>query len=98
MSEGGACNEGGFSDGGPPPAPLAGRFGAMPETVVEGQTGWLVESEAAAVADRLAAVLADRGAAGRMGAAGRARVAAHYTSDRRAAAVEAVYARVLAPG
>jgi glycosyltransferase involved in cell wall biosynthesis len=77
---------------------VAGRFGAMPETVVEGQTGWLVESEAAAVADRLAAVLADRGAAGRMGAAGRARVAAHYTSDRRAAAVEAVYARVLARG
>ena len=77
---------------------VAGRFGAMPETVVEGQTGWLVDSEPGAVADRLAAVLADPGVASRMGAAGRERVAALYTSERRAAAVEAVYARVLARG
>jgi phosphatidylinositol alpha-1,6-mannosyltransferase len=71
---------------------VAGRFGAMPETVIEGQTGWLVDGEAGTVAERLAAVLADPERAQRMGAAGRRRVVDLYTSDRRAASVEAVYA------
>jgi glycosyltransferase involved in cell wall biosynthesis len=74
---------------------VAGRFGAMPESVVEGETGWLVAPDPGAVADRLAAVLGDPAAARRMGEAGRLRVLACHTPGRRAAAVEREYARVL---
>jgi glycosyltransferase involved in cell wall biosynthesis len=75
---------------------VAGRFGAMPETVLDGETGWLVSTDPEAVADRLAALLAEPEAARRMGEAARRRVLACHTPDRRAAAVEREYARVLA--
>jgi glycosyltransferase involved in cell wall biosynthesis len=77
---------------------VAGRFGAMPETVVDGETGWLVDPDPPAVADRLAAVLADLERARAMGAAGRRRVLALFTPERRAAIVEAVYARLTGSG
>jgi glycosyltransferase involved in cell wall biosynthesis len=67
----------------------------MPESVVEGETGWLVAPDPGAVADRLAAVLGDPAAARRMGEAGRLRVLACHTPGRRAAAVEREYVRVL---
>ncbi len=76
---------------------VAARFGAMPETVVEGETGWLVEPQPDEVAERLHSVLADPGRARAMGAAGRRRVTAHFTPEGRAAAVEAVYAQIVAP-
>ncbi len=75
---------------------VVGRFGAMPETVEDGKTGWLVEAEAGAVAGRLAALLADPAGARRMGEAARRRVLARHTADRRAAVVEAVYEAILA--
>jgi glycosyltransferase involved in cell wall biosynthesis len=74
---------------------IAGRFGAMPESVVEGETGWLVAPDPEAVADRLAAVLADPETARHMGQAGRRRVLACHTPDRRAVAVEREYAGIL---
>ena len=81
-------------------AVVAGRFGAMPETVVDGETGWLVDGPAGALADavaeRVAAVLTDSGRARAMGLAGRQRVTALFTPERRAALVEEVYARALA--
>src|SRR5207249_7866920 len=50
---------------------VAARVGALAETVVDGETGWLVAPEPAVVAERLAAVLADPDAARRLGEAGR---------------------------
>jgi glycosyltransferase involved in cell wall biosynthesis len=75
---------------------VAGRFGAMPESIVDGETGWLVPPEPGVVADRLAAVLADPEAARRVGEAARRRILACHTPERRAAVVEQEYARVLA--
>lgn len=77
---------------------VAARFGAMPETVADGETGWLVDGHPDTVAERLAAILTDPARARAMGAAGRRRVAARFTPERRAAAVEAVYAHVLGRG
>jgi glycosyltransferase involved in cell wall biosynthesis len=76
---------------------VAGRFGAMPETVVDGETGWLVEPRPDDVAARLGAILADPERARAMGAAARRRVTALFTSERRAEAVEAVYAEIVTP-
>jgi glycosyltransferase involved in cell wall biosynthesis len=75
---------------------VAAPVGAVPEIVVDGETGWLVEPAAHAVADRLDAALADRRRSRRMGAAGRRRVEALFTPPRRAALVEDAYVRVLA--
>jgi len=77
---------------------VAARVGALPETVVDGETGWLVEAAPEAVAERLARVLTDLARARAMGAAGRRRVETLFTPERRAAAVEAVYGRVLGVG
>jgi L-malate glycosyltransferase len=74
---------------------VAGRFGAMPETVVEGDTGWLVDPQPEAIAERLAALLADPARARAMGSAGRRRVTTLFTSERRAALVEETYAALL---
>jgi glycosyltransferase involved in cell wall biosynthesis len=78
---------------------VATPFGAMPETVVDGETGWLVdgpgESAAERVAERLAGLLAEPERARAMGAAGRRRVLARFAPDHRAARVEALYERVL---
>ena len=75
---------------------VAAPVGAVPEIVVDGETGWLVEPAPDAVAACLEAALRDRGRARQLGAAGRRRVEAHFTPSRRAALVEAVYAGVLA--
>ena len=79
-------------------AVVATPVGALPETIVDGETGWLVTDSPEVIADRLAAVLGDATKARAMGRAGRRRVEALFTSERRAAAVEQVYARVLAHG
>jgi glycosyltransferase involved in cell wall biosynthesis len=77
-------------------AVVAAPVGAVPETVVDGETGWLVEPIPGAVASRLEEVLGDRERARRMGEAGRRRVEARFTPAHRAARVEAVYERALA--
>jgi glycosyltransferase involved in cell wall biosynthesis len=58
---------------------VATRSGGIPETVVDGVTGWLVEpGDPSELADRLAHVLANPDEAVRMGAAGRDRVVQHF--------------------
>jgi glycosyltransferase involved in cell wall biosynthesis len=59
---------------------VASRTGGVPEVVVDGETGFLVApGDVAALHDRLATLLADRGLARRMGDAGRAAVLARFT-------------------
>ena len=74
---------------------VAGRTGALPDTVVDGETGWVVDGGPEAVAERVGRVLANRTRAEAMGAAGRRRVEALFTSERRAVLAEGVYARAL---
>lgn len=74
---------------------VAARVGALPETVVEGETGFLVDRDPEAVAAAVARVLADPARARAMGQAGRRRVEAHFTSERRAERVEGIYRELL---
>lgn len=67
---------------------LAGDSGGSPETVLPGQTGFVV-SDVAAIAEGLEILLADRSAAGRMGVAGRRFVESEFTWDH---VVERLYA------
>jgi glycosyltransferase involved in cell wall biosynthesis len=76
--------------------PIVGaRVGAVPEIVVEGETGWLVDPTPEAVAGALETALRDRERGRLMGSAGRTRVEALFTPARRASLVERVYAEVL---
>jgi len=76
--------------------PVVGaRVGAVPEIVVDGETGWLVDATPEAVAACLETALRDRERGRRMGAAGRRRVEALFTPSRRASLVEGVYGGVL---
>jgi len=62
---------------------VARRVGALPETVVDGETGLLLEAdEPACVADALRAVLADRERGRAMGAAGRRRAEQEFGLER----------------
>jgi glycosyltransferase involved in cell wall biosynthesis len=55
--------------------------GGPAETVVDGETGYLIPpDELDALADRVVALLGDPARRERMGAAGRARVLAHFTA------------------
>jgi len=55
--------------------------GGPAETVVDGETGFLVPPDAPdALAERVIALLHDPALRARLGAAGRARVLAHYTA------------------
>lgn len=59
---------------------VVGNSGGAPETVADGQTGYVVDPrEPATVAVRLISLLRDPERAVAMGAAGRARVAAHWS-------------------
>jgi glycosyltransferase involved in cell wall biosynthesis len=76
---------------------IAYRFGALPELVDDGVTGFLVPfGEAEAAVDAVRALLADRSLIGRMGAAGRASVMARYDKPAYRAAMQAAYREILA--
>ena len=70
---------------------VARRVGALPETVVHGETGLLVDERPETVAAALGQVLADRGRARRMGLAGRRRAEQDFGPERAVAIVEEVY-------
>ena len=71
---------------------VASRVGGIPEVVVDGETGRLVEpGAAAALGHALREVLADPERARRMGEAGRRRVEAHFSWDRIADRTMTVY-------
>jgi len=74
---------------------VAWRFGAPAETILEGETGFLVEPEdVPGLSEALRALLAAPERARALGAAGRRRVLADYAEERRAAEVEGFLARV----
>lgn len=76
---------------------VARRVGALPETVVDGETGLLLaEERPEAVAEALLAVLGDPERQRRMGKEGRRRAEAEFSSERHARQVEEVYLTVLA--
>lgn len=74
---------------------VARRVGALPETVVHGETGLLVDDESAeSVAAALGAVLGDPARARAMGVAGRARAEREFSVERCVGIVEREYRRV----
>jgi glycosyltransferase involved in cell wall biosynthesis len=77
---------------------VARHVGALPETVVDGQTGILVDDASPeALAGALAAVLADPGRARAMGEAGRRRAREEFSPERSVTIVEEVYRRLAGP-
>jgi len=77
--------------------PVVGRrVGALPETVVHGVTGLLVDDDRPeSVAAALRALVAEPGRAAAMGRAGRERARALFGPDAHAAQVERIYRTVL---
>jgi phosphatidylinositol alpha-1,6-mannosyltransferase len=72
---------------------VAGRSGGAPETVVEGETGTVVDGRrAAAVGDAVAGLLADLPRARAMGEAGRRRVEAEFSWEAVGARLEKLLA------
>jgi D-inositol-3-phosphate glycosyltransferase len=75
------------------------RVGGLPEVVRDGETGYLVPpGDAAALAERIDALLDDPTRRARMGAAGRAWTLEMFTWDRVIARMLACYAQVLGQG
>ena len=75
---------------------VARRLGALPDAIVHGSTGLLVDGEEPeAVEAALRALLADPGLAKAMGQAGRRRAEECFSPERHAADVEAIYLSVL---
>jgi len=71
---------------------VARRVGALPETVVEGETGLLVDDDRPeSVAVALAAILTDPARARAMGQAGQRRAEMEFSPERSVVIVEAVY-------
>ncbi len=73
---------------------VAVREGGIPETVVHGQTGTLVQRDAAQFADAIAALLENSALAAEYGKNGRAHVLQNWTWARAAATVESHLAAV----
>jgi glycosyltransferase involved in cell wall biosynthesis len=75
---------------------VASRIGGTDEAVLDGVTGLLVPaSDPAALAEAIRTVLADSSLAGRLGAAGRARLHAEFTARHMVHAVETAYDELL---
>ena len=71
---------------------VARRVGALPETVVDGETGLLLDDDrATSVAAALERVLADRAQGTAMGRAGRRRAEELFSADRAVTIAETVY-------
>jgi glycosyltransferase involved in cell wall biosynthesis len=76
---------------------VATAVGGVPELVVDSRTGFLVpKMEPQALAEALGTLAQDRDRRVQMGAAGRARVDAHFTIERSVAALEEVYGELAA--
>ncbi|MGH0034307.1 MAG: glycosyltransferase family 4 protein [Myxococcota bacterium] len=74
---------------------VVSRRAALPEIVVDGETGRVVDETPEAFADAWLDALADRPRLARWGAAARARARAHFTPARWAEDVEGLYERAL---
>jgi phosphatidyl-myo-inositol dimannoside synthase len=68
---------------------VVGASGGAPETVVDGETGYVVNPvDRAAVAERIVALLSDPVRSREMGAAGRARVVAQWSQAQSVATLK----------
>ena len=77
---------------------VASCTGGLPEVVVDGETGLLVEPEdPVALARAIRMLLADPDRAARMGAAGRQRVRERFSAERMARETAALYEELMAP-
>ncbi len=76
------------------PAVTLGR-GALPEIVVDGETGFVVEEDPDALAGAWARLLGDRARAAELGTAARRRAESLFAPERMAEGVETLYRRVL---
>jgi len=74
---------------------VATRLAGVPEMVIEGQTGWLVdERQPAALADKIESLLKDPAACETMGAAGLKHAEQHFTRDATGHALLACFAEL----
>lgn len=75
---------------------VAADVGSVGEAVLDAKTGYLVPPEdAAALAERLRHVIADRELAQKLGRCGRARAQAHFTAEAMARSFERLYREIL---
>ncbi len=71
---------------------IARKVGALPETILHGETGLLVDDDhPETVAQALGEILADPGRGRAMGTAARARAESDFSADRSVQTVERVY-------
>jgi glycosyltransferase involved in cell wall biosynthesis len=78
-------------------AVIGSRTGGLPESLVDGETGFLTaERDVEGLAKRIGALLDDAGLRGRLGAAGRARVERDFDLGRQTGLLEGMYDAVLA--
>ena len=71
---------------------IASRIGGLPEAIEEGVTGLLVPAgDVAALRDAMVAILEDPARGAAFGAAGRARVAAHFRAATMIRRIESIY-------
>jgi colanic acid/amylovoran biosynthesis glycosyltransferase len=78
---------------------VATRHAGIPEVVIDGTTGFLVdEGDVQGMADAMAQLVRDPQLAAKLGAAGQERMSAHFTVDHHLAAVSALLHRVAQQG
>ncbi len=77
---------------------VASRVGGIPEALAEGETGLIVPpGDPEALAEAMGRMLSDVTLSRRMGQAGQARVATHFTLERMASQIMNIYERLLSP-
>jgi glycosyltransferase involved in cell wall biosynthesis len=74
---------------------IASRTGGLPEIVIDGVNGFLVDNDPAAIAEAVARLAGDRELAARLGAAGRRLVEEQFTIERMAEKTIEAYRTVL---
>jgi glycosyltransferase involved in cell wall biosynthesis len=74
---------------------IASRTGGLPEIVSNGETGLLVENDAAAIADAIRRLAGDPALARRLGETARRRVISNYTVEHMVRRTMEVYRQVL---
>ena len=75
---------------------VASRVGGLPEIVIDGETGLLVDNDAAGIRRAVESLLADNDLAARLARAGRAMVEQRFTIEQMALGTLSVYRKVLA--
>ena len=75
---------------------VASRVGGLPEIVIDGETGLLVDNKAEEIRHTVESLLADESLAARLARAGRAMVEQRFTIEQMALGTLSVYRKVLA--